>query len=183
MLRNRYRSDLWEWFLNFRNAAGVAQRIAPGHPAVAQSAILNETEFELDGSLRELGRMVERVDRFCQEAALDHDAGFELNLVLEELFTNAVKHGGCEGMKNAVQVRLGLLENGGVTVEFRDHGAPFDPTSAAAPNVTSPLSERQPGGLGIHLVRQTMHDLQYQRAGEWNRLTMRREGKQEAKPR
>jgi serine/threonine-protein kinase RsbW len=148
---------------------------------VAQSAILNDTEFELDGSLRELGRLVERVDQFCESAGLDGDAAFDLNLVLEELFTNAVRHGGCEGMKNAVHVRFRLLENGGVAVEFRDRGAPFDPTLAAAPNLAAPLSERQPGGLGIHLVRQTMRDLEYRRMGEWNRLTMRREGKHEAK--
>ena len=166
---------------DFSVLCGLCSRIAHGHSAVAQSAILNQTEFELDGSLAELGKLVDRVDRFCQEAALDDDAAFELNLVLEELFTNAVRHGGCEGMKNAVLVGLRLLENRGVAVEFGDRGTPFDPTSAAQPDITAPLVDRQPGGLGIHLVRQTMHDLQYRRAGEWNRLTMRREGKQEAK--
>jgi serine/threonine-protein kinase RsbW len=144
---------------------------------VPQSAILSDTDFELDGNLRELGRLVEHIDQFCQAAGLDGDAAFELNLVLEELFTNAVRHGGCEGMKNAVEVRLSLLEDGGVAVAFRDRGAPFDPTCAAPPDVTAPLSERQPGGLGIHLVRQTMRNLEYRRAGEWNQLTMRREGR------
>ncbi len=144
---------------------------------MAQSASLNHTSFELDGNLGELGRLVQQVDRFCLSAGLDRDAAFELNLVLEELFTNAVRHGGCEGMKPAAYVRLGLLERGGVAVEFRDRGAPFDPTSAAEPDVTAPLSERRPGGLGIHLVRQMMHDLEYCRSGGWNRLAMRREAK------
>lgn len=148
---------------------------------MSQSALLKHTEFELDGNLGELGRLVEYVDQFCLAADLDGEAPFELNLVLEELFTNAVRHGGCEGMKNAVQVHFGLLENGGVAVEYRDRGTPFDPTSVAEPDLAAPLSQRQPGGLGIHLLRQTMRDLRYQRAGDWNRLTMRREGKQEAK--
>jgi serine/threonine-protein kinase RsbW len=163
-----------------RSAHPGHPRIAPGPPPVAQSAILNDTEFELDGSLSELGRLVEQVDRFCQAAGLDGEAAFELNLVLEELFTNAVRHGGCEGMKNAVHVRFRLIENGGVSVQFRDRGVPFDPTLAARPDLAAPLSQRQPGGLGIHLVRQTMSDLQYRRAGDWNQLTMRREGKHEA---
>jgi len=51
----------------------------------------------------------------------------------------------------------------------------------AGPNLAAPLAERHTGGLGIHLVRQTVRDLEYQRAGEWNRLTMRREGRHEAK--
>jgi anti-sigma regulatory factor (Ser/Thr protein kinase) len=148
---------------------------------VAQSAILSHTEFELDGNLGELGRLVEHVDQFCQAEGLDGDAAFELNLVLEELFTNAVRHGGCKGMRHAVHGHLRLLENGGVAVEFRDRGVPFDPTSVAEPDLAAPLSERRPGGLGIHLVRQIMRDLEYRRAGEWNRLTMRREGRHEAK--
>lgn len=148
---------------------------------MAQSAILSDTAFELDGELRELQRLVEHVDHFCRAEGLDSEASFELNLVLEELFTNAVRHGGCAGMKNAVAVRLEAGENGAVAVEFRDHGRPFDPTSAAAPDLLAPLEERAPGGLGIHLVRQFMRDLEYQRAAGENRLTMRRQGRHEAK--
>jgi anti-sigma regulatory factor (Ser/Thr protein kinase) len=121
------------------------------------------------------------VDQFCQTQGMDTEATFDLILVLEELFTNAVRHGGCEGMKSAVHVRLRLLEDRGVAVEYRDRGAPFDPTSAPEPDLKAPLSERQHGGLGIHLVRQTMRDLEYRRTGEWNQLTMRREARQEAR--
>ena len=104
---------------------------------MAQSASLHDTNFELDGNFGELGRLVESVDQFCQAAGLDADAAFELNLALEELFANAVRHGGCEGMKNAVEVRLRLAEHGGVAVEFRDRGAPFDPTSVAEPDLAA----------------------------------------------
>ena len=148
---------------------------------MSQSALLKHAEFELDGKLSELGRLVEQVDQFCLAAGLESAAAFELNLVLEELFINAVRHGGCEGMKSAVEVRFRLLEGGAVAVEYGDRGVPFDPTAMAEPDLAAPLAERRPGGLGIHLVRQTMRDLQYVRAGEWNRLTMRREGKHEAK--
>jgi serine/threonine-protein kinase RsbW len=148
---------------------------------MAQSANLSDTEFELDGNLEELGRLWECVDQFCQAQGLDTETTFDLILVLEELFTNAVRHGGCGGMTNAVHVHLRLLENGGMAVEYRDRGVPFDPTSAPEPDLAAPLSERQHGGLGIHLVRQMMRDLEYRRTGEWNQLIMRREGKHEAK--
>jgi len=148
---------------------------------VAQSADLSHTDFELDGNLRELGHLVEQVEQFCRAAGLDGEAAFELNLVLEELFTNAVRHGGCKGMKRAAAVRLDALERGGVALEFRDRGAPFDPTVAPPPDLAAPLAERHAGGLGIHLVRQTMRDIEYRRTGEWNRLTMRREGKHEGR--
>jgi len=144
-------------------------------------AILSETEFELNGSLGEIGRLVEHVDRFCETAGLDGDAGFELNLVLEELFTNAVRHGGCQGMEKAVRIRLQPLENRAVAIEFHDRGVPFDPTAAPAPDLEAALEKRGGGGLGIHLVRQLVRDLRYRREEDWNHLTMRREAKHEAK--
>ena len=68
-------------------------------------------------------------------------------------------------MEDAARVRLRLLD-GAVAVEVADRGSPFDPTAAPA----QPAS----GGLGIHLVRQTMRDLRYTREGEWNCVMMRR---------
>jgi anti-sigma regulatory factor (Ser/Thr protein kinase) len=38
----------------------------------------------------------------------------------------------------------------------------FDPTKAPAIDVEKPLSEWQPGGLGLHLVRQMADTLQYE---------------------
>jgi serine/threonine-protein kinase RsbW len=146
-----------------------------------QSAVLSDTAFELDGDLEELERLMELVDHFCRTEGMDGEAAFELTLVLEELFTNAVRHGGCEGMKGAVAVRLRHAGEGQVGVEYRDRGRPFDPMTAPPPDLHTPLEDRKPGGLGIHLVKQIMHDLQYQRTGEWNRITMRREPRQEAK--
>ena len=90
-----------------------------------------------------------------------------MNLALEELFTNALRHGGCEGMQQAVRIRL-ERDGDGVRVEFCDRGRPFDPAGAPPPD------PGRIGGLGIHLVRRIMRDFQYQRAGDWNRITMRR---------
>jgi serine/threonine-protein kinase RsbW len=98
---------------------------------------------------------------------------FDLNLVLEELFANAVNHGGCDGMEDAVQVRLQLLGDG-VHVEYSDRGRPFDPLSAPEPDLDASLEDRKVGGLGVHLVRQIMRDLEYRRADGRNRITMRR---------
>jgi len=136
-------------------------------------AILKDTVFALDGSLDELTRLGEETRRFCRERSLGADVEFDLNLALEELFANAVRHGGCEGMDKAIEVRL-MMAADGVRAEFRDRGRPFDPTTAPRPDLEVPLASRSIGGLGIHLVREIMRDLSYRRAGDWNRITMRR---------
>jgi anti-sigma regulatory factor (Ser/Thr protein kinase) len=76
-------------------------------------------------------------------------------------------------MENAVHVRL-RLHDSVVHVEYSDRGRAFDPLSAPPPDLETRLEERRDGGLGIHLVRQIMRDLEYRREGDWNRITMRR---------
>ena len=92
-----------------------------------------------------------------------------MNLALEELFVNSVRHGGCEGLENSTRVRMGC-EGGVVAVEFNDRGRPFDLTRAPEP---APLALRPAGGFGIHLVRHLMGDIEYRRAGEWNQVRMK----------
>lgn len=121
----------------------------------------------LDGALSELPRLVEGI----ASLQLPEEPEFQLNLALEELFTNAIEHGGCTGMRGAVEIRMEPA-GGGVRVEYRDRGTPFNPLAAPEPSLDAPLAERAAGGLGVHFVRQVMRNLQYDRSGEWNRLTM-----------
>ena len=135
--------------------------------------IVSVTDFVLNGNLKELGHLANQVSRFVQECSSGEQVEFDLNLVLEELFVNAVRHGGCEGMQNAVRIQLHSTEDG-VVVQYCDRGIPFDPTTAPPPDLDASLEDRRAGGLGIHFVREIMSSLRYQRWGDENRLTMTR---------
>jgi len=130
-------------------------------------------QFTLAGDLSELRQLSDEIARFCQSNGLGSDVEFDLNLVLEELFTNTLKHGGGEGASEGARIVL-ELDGEDVVVEYSDQGAAFNPLEAPEVDLTAPLASRASGGLGIHLVRQTMQDLDYQRADGRNRLTMRR---------
>ena len=127
----------------------------------------------LNGNLSELQDVAAETARFCRDHHLDGEVEFHLTLALEELFTNAVRYGGCAGVARSVKFEL-RKEPGAVLVDFADCGRPFDPTTAPSPDLNAPLESRQAGGLGIHLVRQIMRDLRYERSDGWNRVTMRR---------
>jgi anti-sigma regulatory factor (Ser/Thr protein kinase) len=138
---------------------------------VSQSRDLTHTEFTLNGDLEELAHLLQEVERFCAAQGIAGDPEFQLTLVLDELFTNSIRHGGCQGIAGAVVIRLEPAGNA-IRVEFRDRGTPFDPLSAPPPDLTADLAVRAKGGLGVHFVRQIMRHLQYDRCGDWNRLTM-----------
>jgi serine/threonine-protein kinase RsbW len=137
---------------------------------------VSRAEFVLNGNLKELGQLADRVSRFVRECSLEDQVEFDLNLVLEELFVNALRHGGCEGMQNAIRIQLQSTEDG-VVVKYSDRGIPFDPTTAPAPDLETSLEDRRAGGLGIHFVRELMSGLRYQRCGDENWLTMTRVNK------
>ena len=144
----------------------------PRRPRLCHNrAILNETEIALDGSIDELERLVTTVADFCRRHALDDNVEFDLNLVLEELFTNSLRHGGCQGVPAAADIRLRLLP-AGVELQYRDRGLAFNPLEAPEPDLTAPLMDRKIGGLGVHLVRQIMQDVRYHRSADTNEVTM-----------
>ena len=140
-------------------------------PCATLSTIPEEISLCLNGSIHELERLTAGVAQFCASNSLSADTEFQLNLVLEELFVNAVRHGGCEGMENAACFSL-TCQPDSIALVFRDRGGPFDLTQAPAPDLNQPLAERRGGGLGIHLVKQIMRDVAYRRDGDWNVLTM-----------
>jgi anti-sigma regulatory factor (Ser/Thr protein kinase) len=82
-----------------------------------------------------------------------------VDLAVEELFTNMVKYG--RGSQAPVRVDLSAL-GGGVEVALTDRDVdPFDITQAPDVDVRRVIEEREPGGLGLHLVRQMADGVEY----------------------
>ena len=57
---------------------------------------------------------------------------------------------------------------------FSDSGIPFDPTSRPSPDITLKPDDRLIGGLGIHIIKQRMDEVDYRYAGGQNVLTIRK---------
>jgi anti-sigma regulatory factor (Ser/Thr protein kinase) len=95
----------------------------------------------------------------CERLALGADAAFALSLCLEELFVNAVRHGGAQ------EIRVALTPQ---ELEFRDDGAAFDPTQAPGKRLDGPSPDFEIGGFGVGLVHKFADRLGYQRADGWN---------------
>ena len=59
-----------------------------------------------------------------------------------------------------------------LTFAFSDRGRAFNPLEHAEPDISLPLEKREPGGLGILIVKKTMDTIQYNRENGTNRLTL-----------
>lgn len=117
----------------------VAQAFRPSFDALAELVAFTAAGFHREGVDRRLLAVID--------------------FVLEELFTNVVKYGHSSA---EIQVELRAVP-GGVEVSLTAEGVDdFDVTRAPQVDTALPIEQRQPGGLGLHLIRQLVDSIEYE---------------------
>jgi len=99
-----------------------------------------------------------------------------INLALEEIVTNVMLYA-YPGKSGQVLVECNKAvsdQPSAIRLIFTitDSGIPFDPTKKEEVDTTLSAEERPIGGLGIHLVRQIMDEVSYERVEDKNVLTL-----------
>jgi anti-sigma regulatory factor (Ser/Thr protein kinase) len=119
--------------------------------------------------------VAKEVERFCAEHAFGKAVTFKLRLIVEELVLNLIDHA-VDPKTDRIDLHI-EVDPSRVIVIVEDDCAFFDPHSAPAFDKTTPLEERAPRGMGIHLVRTMAEEMVYERINGRNRLrvTLRRE--------
>lgn len=132
---------------------------------------MEQRHIVLHNDVRQIPQLAHFVETIAGEKKLDQSLTMSLNLALEEAVTNVILYAYPEGADGLVDVEA-ILAPGKLTFIISDSGKAFDPTSASVPDLTASLDERPIGGLGIHLVRQLMDSVEYERREGKNILTM-----------
>ena len=101
----------------------------------------------------------------------------QIKLCVEEIFLNISSYAYHPGTGNAkIILRLeGDPVPIRVSITFIDKGRPFNPLSEGNPDTESDLDERQVGGLGIFLVKNSADDIYYEFKNDQNMLTFVKE--------
>ncbi|HUQ48372.1 MAG TPA: ATP-binding protein [Gemmatimonadaceae bacterium] len=99
---------------------------------------------------------------FAEAHAIPADVRRSVTVALDELVANALSHGKAGPDPCSVTVEV-ELDHERISLTLTDDGTPFDPFGRDAPDTTLSVEERPIGGLGIHLVRQLMDQVSYQR--------------------
>ena len=102
---------------------------------------------------------------------LPQDMNMTINLAIEEAVSNVMLYAYPENESGQVLVEADKSPDM-VVFTITDSGKPFDPTAQAQPDISLSVEERPIGGLGIHLVRQIMDEIKYERKDNNNILTL-----------
>jgi anti-sigma regulatory factor (Ser/Thr protein kinase) len=134
---------------------------------------VTRAELVIANAPSELRRVAATVDALAADCGLPSDATADMQVALDEVLTNIIRHGYTDGGAHEIRVRLSW-EDQALVAEIEDDGRPFDLLSVPAPDVRSGLRDRPVGGLGIYFVRRLMDSVEYAAVGNRNRLVLRR---------
>jgi sigma-B regulation protein RsbU (phosphoserine phosphatase) len=130
----------------------------------------------MPATLESLAEVLARFEQFAQVNALDDTARRQVLLVLDDLLNNVVTFAypdmdPADAEEQEIQVRVELAPTR-LVITISDGGVPFNPFGMNAPDVQASLEERDIGGLGIHLVRTVMDEVDYSRRAGHNVVTV-----------
>ncbi|MDB4583144.1 ATP-binding protein [Draconibacterium sp.] len=127
--------------------------------------------FVIENQIGELSDMAGKIEKLAENWKLSPAMAMNINLVIEEAFSNIVFYAYTDKDKHKINISVSL-NNKRLTIEITDDGIPFNPLSKQPPDTTLPADERPVGGLGIYLISQIMDEMHYTRKKNRNILTL-----------
>jgi serine/threonine-protein kinase RsbW len=133
----------------------------------------HEYFFELKSDLSELKTLCQHLNKFGQTSGLSEACITDVNICLDELFTNIVSYGFVDDSEHIIRFTINL-DNHVLTLVIEDDGIAFNPLAKGNPEIPADLIDVKVGGLGIHIVRKLMDDIRYERKQGKNKLLLKK---------
>jgi anti-sigma regulatory factor (Ser/Thr protein kinase) len=125
-------------------------------------------EIVIRNDMAELAKLSDGLERIGAELGVPGKPLMQLQVALDEIASNVIKYSWPDGGNHELCVRI-TGQQDRIEVEIVDDGREFDPRQAPP---SQPAGRRRPGGLGIHMVKQLVDRLDYERVGGRNRTVM-----------
>jgi serine/threonine-protein kinase RsbW len=129
--------------------------------------------MEFTNDLAELENLKQNIEKFGEVNGLARKKIFELNLVIDEIFTNIVSYGFTDKEEHLIKIDIRII-NSELIVRVEDDGAPFDPTLVPQNDLFGPVENRKIGGIGLHLINKIMSSVVYKRIKDKNILVLKK---------
>jgi serine/threonine-protein kinase RsbW len=139
---------------------------------------VNKMLITLKNNISEIERLAKAVLQFGRENRFSDKLIFDVNLILEEVVNNVISYAYKDNNEHKISISM-ELEGQVLVLKVEDDGTPFNPLAVPEPDIDKPLEEREPGGLGLFLVRKITDELGYKREKDRNILIMKKKIQQD----
>ncbi len=125
--------------------------------------LLVKVDMTIPGDINAISPVIEKVLAVVTEMGCAAGREFEIELVLNEALTNAIKHGSAHDPSKQVQCCVACDHARGMLIVVRDPGPGFDPASIPNPVVGQNLFSTS--GRGIYLINQLVDEVRFEKGG------------------
>ncbi len=135
---------------------------------------MEQDRITLEATVDNLEEVLFFVDSRLEEAGCGIKAQMQIDVAVEEIFVNIASYAYTSGNGPAEIIMSVEGEPPQAVITFTDRGMPYNPLEKEDPDVTLSVEDREIGGLGIFLVKQSMDGVSYSYEGGKNILTIRK---------
>ena len=129
----------------------------------------NTLAISFANDLRELTHVLQLVNVFLEPRELQSKLVYAVNLILEEILMNIIRHGYDDEDSHEIEVQIELEEDE-VALTVIDDGREFNPLTIPGPDRSKSAMDRLEEGLGLQFVRHMRNAMEYRREGDKNML-------------
>lgn len=127
-----------------------------------------DREFRYIAQIQEISRIRKDLEFLEQECAIHRAEVRQIQLIIEELFSNIVRYAFRDKNDHPVDIRLSC-HDGHIEIEIIDDGIPFNPLEYQIGTLADPAGFEE-GGMGLPLIRAFSSGVSYQRNSGKNHL-------------
>ena len=131
----------------------------------------NSLAISFTNDMRELTHVLQLVNVFLEPRELQSKLVYAVNLILEEILMNIIRHGYDDEDSHEIEVQIELEEEE-VALTVIDDGREFNPLTIPGPDPSKSAMDRLEEGLGLQFVRHMRNAMEYRREGDKNILSI-----------
>lgn len=115
----------------------------------------------LDATIENIDVVTDFVNEELSKLNCSDDTQAQIDIAIDEIFGNIANYAYDEVVGMA-EVSFEIIEDNMVCLTFKDCGREYNPLEKEDPDISLSEEERNIGGLGIFIVKQTMDEVLYE---------------------
>lgn len=133
---------------------------------------VNRIEIPADKDNVSLG--ITPIVKFLEDLGVEHKVVYKIELALEEVLVNIASYA-YDSEPGDIRIEYELLDSPRmIKIQIIDSGKEFNPLAHEDPDISLSVEEREVGGLGLFIVKNTMDEVKYDRRDNKNILTIKK---------
>lgn len=129
------------------------------------------SSIKIRNKISEMPKIIDHFESFARDNNLSNVSVQKFNIVLDELLNNIISYAFKDDQGHHILVKF-QLKYLRLIITIEDDGIPFNPFRTESPDTELSITERNLGGLGIHIVKNLVDEYHYIRQSNRNVINL-----------